>query len=148
MLPAYYLLLLMPRSRSVTSITCQNPACRFFLIEEGKDLTKNGKNSAGNQQYFCHHCQTYFVETKNTPYYHSRLDRSEVERICRHAPEKISMRGVARVTGHHRDTISATIVCSESMPSGSPTTFCTRSLPGGSNWTNSGHLFKTSTAWV
>lgn len=57
----------MPRSRSVTTITCQNPACRFFLIEEGKYLTKNGKNSAGNQQYFCYHCQNYFAETKNTP---------------------------------------------------------------------------------
>ena len=96
----------MPRPRSITSMTCQNSACQFFLIGEGKDLVKNGKNSAGNRQYFCKHCRIYFVETKNTPFYRSRLDRAEVEFICRHTTEKTSMRGVARVTGRHRDTIS------------------------------------------
>jgi transposase-like protein len=87
-------------------MTCQNPACAFFLIEEGKDLVKNGRNSAGNQQYFCKHCQTYFTETKNTPFYRSRLKLPEVDQLCRLSQETISMRGVSRVTGHHQATIA------------------------------------------
>jgi transposase-like protein len=87
-------------------ITCQNPECVYFQIEEGKDITKNGHNPAGNQQYHCHHCRRYFIETKNTPLYHSHLSRSEIQLIAKHSMEKTSIRGVSRVTDHHRDTIS------------------------------------------
>jgi len=86
-------------------MTCQNPACQFFQLEEGKDLIKNGRNCAGNQQYFCKHCQKYFVETKNTPLYDSRLPHEDVELICKHSMEKTSIRGVSRITGHHQSTI-------------------------------------------
>lgn len=96
----------MSRSRSYSPMTCQNSACQYYLIEEGKDIVRNGKTSAGHQQYFCKHCQKYFVETKNTPLYHARLDRREVEIICKHSMEKTSIRGVARVTGHHQDTVA------------------------------------------
>jgi len=93
----------MSRRRSYSPMTCQNPACAFFLIEQGKDLVKNGRNSAGNQQYFCKHCQTYFTETKNTLFYRSL---PEVEQLCRLSQETISMRGVSRVTGRHQATIA------------------------------------------
>lgn len=96
----------MARKREITAITCQNPECNFFLLDVGKDIVKNGRNPAGNQQYFCKHCQKYFIETKNTPLYHSCLPRSSVELICKHNMERTSIRGVERVTGHHRDTIS------------------------------------------
>jgi len=95
----------MSRRRSYCPMTCQNSECDFFLIEDGKDLIKNGRNSAGNQQYFCKHCRTYFTETKNTPLYHSRLGRQKVELICRLSQEKISIRGISRLTGHHPATI-------------------------------------------
>ncbi len=96
----------MSRRRSYSPMTCQNPACDFYLIEQGKDLVKNGRNTAGNQQYLCKHCRTYFIETKNTPFYRSRLKQHQVELICRLSQEKISMRGVSRVTGHHLATIA------------------------------------------
>lgn len=92
--------------RGLILITCQNPDCAYVQIEEGKDITKNGHNKAGNQQYYCHHCGKYFIETRNTPLYHSRLPRSEVLIIAKHAMEKTSIRGVSRVINHHRDTIS------------------------------------------
>ncbi len=75
-------------ARSYSSMTCQNSACDFYLLEEGKDLIKNGKNCAGNQQYFCKHCRTYFTETKNTPFYRSHLPREHVELISEHSMEK------------------------------------------------------------
>ncbi len=96
----------MSRRRSSSPMTCQNPACDYFLIEPRKDLVKNGRNTAGNQQYFCKHCRTYFIEAKNTPFYRSRLEPDQVELICRLSQEKISMRGVSRVTDHHLATIS------------------------------------------
>ena len=87
-------------------ITCQNMDCDFFQKEEGKDITKNGHNTAKNQQYQCHHCGQYFIETRNTPLYNSRLPRSDVLLIAKHSMEKTSIRGVSRVIDHHRDTIS------------------------------------------
>lgn len=78
----------------------------IFLVEEGKSITKNGRNHAGNQQYLCHHCGRYFIETKNTPLYHSCLSHSKVILIAKHSKEKTSVRGVYRVLDHHRDTIS------------------------------------------
>jgi transposase-like protein len=97
---------IMSRPREATTITCQNPDCQYYLTEAGKDVLKNGRNCTGNQQYLCKHCGKYFIETKNTPLYNSRLDRSSVELICKHNMEKTSIRGVERVTGHHRDTVS------------------------------------------
>lgn len=87
-------------------ITCQNSNCDYFQIEEGKNITKNGHNSAGNQQYHCHHCGCYFIETRNTPLYNSKLPRSDVYLIAKLSMEKTSIRGVSRVIDHHRDTIS------------------------------------------
>lgn len=95
----------MARPRSKIDITCQNPACSYFLKEEGKDIVKRGKNRAGHQQYYCNHCQTWFVETANTPLYHKHLSEKEIETICKHLVEKNGIRSIERLTGHHRDTI-------------------------------------------
>lgn len=96
----------MARPRSKIDITCQNPACRFYLKEEGKDIVKRGKNHAGHQQYFCNHCSKWFVETTNTPLYHKHLSKDEIINICKHLVEKNGIRSIERLTGHHRDTIS------------------------------------------
>ena len=108
----------MSRRRSPNPMTCQNPACEFFQVERGKDIIRNGRNSAGNQQYFCKHCRTYFTETKNTPLYNSRLKLHEIEKICRLSREEVSMRGINRVTGHHCSTISRynRLICEQIPP--------------------------------
>ena len=95
----------MARPRSKIDITCQNPKCRYFLKEKGKDIIKRGKNRAGHQQYYCNHCQTWFVETANTPLYHKHLSKKEIIQICKLLVEKNGIRSIERVTGHHRDTI-------------------------------------------
>ncbi|KXA99388.1 hypothetical protein AKJ40_03255 [candidate division MSBL1 archaeon SCGC-AAA259M10] len=96
----------MGRPRSKIDITCQNPDCEYYLKEEGKDIVKRGKNRAGNQQYYCYHCDSWFVETKNTPLYHKHLSEEEIIEICKHLVEKNGIRSIERITGHHRDTIS------------------------------------------
>ena len=95
----------MARPRSKIDITCQNPKCCYYLIEDGKDIVKRGKNRAGHQQYFCNHCKSWFVETANTPLYHKHLPLSEIILICKLLVEKLGIRGIERATGHHRDTI-------------------------------------------
>ena len=96
----------MARPRSKIDITCQNPKCKYYLNEDGKDILKRGKNRAGHQQYYCNHCRKWFVETANTPLYHKHLSRSQIIQICKHLVEKNGIRSIERITGHHRDTIS------------------------------------------
>ena len=95
----------MARPRSRIDITCQNPDCNHYMIEEGKDIIKRGKNRAGHQQYYCNHCKSWFVETANTPLYHKHLSKEEIIQICKHLVEKNGIRSIERITGHHRDTI-------------------------------------------
>jgi len=95
----------MVRPRSIHTITCQNPACKYFLREDGKDIIKRGKNHAGHQRYFCNRCKTWFVETSNTPLYYKHLSKSKIIEICTYLMKKNSIRRIERITGHHRDTI-------------------------------------------
>jgi transposase-like protein len=96
----------MARPRSKTLMTCQNKTCKYHHREEGKDILKRGQNRAGNQQYYCNHCNKWFVETANTPLYNKHLSREEIIRICKLLVEKNGVRSIERITGHHRDTIS------------------------------------------
>jgi len=96
----------MSRPRGEINVVCQNEKCLFYLKEEGKDIVKRGKYRTGHQRYFCHHCKTFFMETKGTPLYRKHLSKSEIINICKHLVEKNGIRSIERITGHHRDTIS------------------------------------------
>ncbi len=95
----------MARPRDKIEITCQNPDCKYYMKQEGKDILKRGKNRAGHQQYYCNHCHTWFVETANTPLYHKHLSKEDIIQICKHLVEKNGIRSIERITGIHRDTI-------------------------------------------
>ena len=95
----------MARPRGEIKIVCQNPRCRYYMKEKGKDIIKSGKYRTGHQRYYCKHCKTYFMETKGTPLYRKRLSEDEIINICKHLVEKNGIRSIERITGHHRDTI-------------------------------------------
>ena len=99
-------MIIMARPRGEIDVVCQNEKCRFYLKEEGKDIVKRGKYRTGHQRYYCHHCKTFFMETKGTPLYRKHLSKSEIINICKHLVEKNGIRSIERITGHHRDTIS------------------------------------------
>ncbi len=85
---------------------CQNPRCRYYRREKGKDIIKSGKyKSTGHQRYYCKHCKTYFMGTKGTPLYRKQLSEDEIINIYKHLVEKNGIRSIERITGHHRDTI-------------------------------------------
>lgn len=95
----------MVRPRGEIIVTCQNPRCKYYRKEKGKDIIKKGRNSVGHQRYYCLRCNTYFVETSGTPLYRKHLSESEITNICKHLVEKNGIRSIERITGHHRDTI-------------------------------------------
>ena len=95
----------MARPRGVVKVTCPNPQCRYHRREKEKDIIKKGKNRAGHQRYFCLRCNTYFVETSDTPLYRKQLSEEEIITICKLLVEKNGIRSIERITGHHRDTI-------------------------------------------
>jgi len=95
----------MARPRGRITVVCQNQECTFFRKETGKDIIKRGINRAGHRQYFCFHCEKYFVETKGTPIYNKKLSEREIKKICAELVEKKGIRAIERTTHHHRDTI-------------------------------------------
>lgn len=95
----------MARPRGKIGVVCPNKNCAFFRKEEGKDIIKRGTNRAGHRQYYCFHCEKYFVETKDTPLYCKKLSARQIRQICKLLVEKNGIRSIERITGHHRDTI-------------------------------------------
>jgi len=94
------------RHRSQNNVVCQNPKCIRYLKQKDKHITKAGKYKTTNhQRYHCHHCNTYFMETKGTPLYRKHLTEQQITNICKHLVEKNGIRSIERLTGHHRDTI-------------------------------------------
>lgn len=95
----------MARPRSLIQITCQNPKCKYYQKEKGRDVIKRGKNRANHQLYKCLHCGYTFSETILTPLYHKHISEEEIKRISKLLVEKNGIRSIERITGHHRDTI-------------------------------------------
>ncbi len=117
----------MARPRSEIKVVCQNKGCSFFNKEEGKDIIKKGVNSAGHRQYFCLHCKGYFVETKNTPLYNSKLGEDEIKKLCLELVEKKGVRAIARTTGHNKNTILK-LLDTLALHAATATEFMTRDL--------------------
>jgi transposase-like protein len=69
---------------------------------QSESIVKNGKNACGNQQYHCKDCGAYGVLDPQEKGY----SKEEKERILRAYQERGSMRGVERVFGVSRNTLS------------------------------------------
>ena len=99
----------MARPRSKIAEVCQNNNCRHFHKEDGKDIVKRGKNTAGHQRYYCFHCKQYFVETKGTPLYNRKLSERKIKNICKEFVETAGIRATERKVHVHRDTVTSII---------------------------------------
>ena len=94
------------RPRGKIDVACQNPRCRYYQKEAGKDIIKSGKyKSTGHQRYYFKHCETYFMEAKGTPLYRKQLLESKIINICKHLVENNGIRSVERITVHYMGTI-------------------------------------------
>jgi len=88
-------------------VSCPNGDCISFDKIGLRNIIRFGKQSNGTQRYRCRDCDRTFARTINTPFFHKHLKKKEIIHICKLLTEKISFRGIARVTGHHLDTIRA-----------------------------------------
>ncbi len=99
----------MSRPRIPNDFVCQNPKCQYFQMVPGKDIRKQGFNSASHQRYQCMHCKGYFVETANTPMYHRHISEDQLILIGKLLIEKMGNRAISRVTGLTLKTVSLVI---------------------------------------
>ena len=97
----------MARPKTNNKAVCQNLKCTYYRKDEGKNITKQGKNYAGHQRFLCKHCNVIFVETKGTPLYNRKLSEKKIKELCKELVEKKGIRAVERTTGIHRDTIGS-----------------------------------------
>jgi len=70
-----------------------------------KNIIRFGQQPNGTQRYRCVDCGRTFARTINTPFFRKHLKKKEITIICRHLAEKNGFRAIARITGHHLDTI-------------------------------------------
>ena len=84
---------------------CQNKSCRTYGKKRLGNLCSNGHDRNGARKLLCKDCGKSFNETKGTPFYGKHLSKREIIKISKQFVEKTSLRGVARATGHHLDTI-------------------------------------------
>ena len=69
---------------------------------QSTNVVKNGKNACGNQQYHCKDCGAYGVMDPQEKGY----SEQQKERILRAYRERGSLRGVERIFGVRRETVS------------------------------------------
>lgn len=93
------------RETSQIAIICQNLDCHHYFDETCCSIVKRGKNKAGNQQYCCKQCGSWFVGTRNTIFYRRQLKKKEIIQICRYIIQRHGIRSIERITKRHRDTI-------------------------------------------
>ena len=95
----------MPRKRRKLDVVCQNLKCRCYKKHKLNNVIRFGKQPNGTQRYRCTECSKTFARTINTPFFRKHLKKKEVVKICKMLSEKVSFRAIARITGHHLDTI-------------------------------------------
>lgn len=95
----------MPRKARKLDVACPNKDCRAYNKVGLKNIIRFGKQSNGTQRYRCTECKRTFARTINTPFFHKHLKKKEIINICKMLSEKTSFRAIARITGHHLDTV-------------------------------------------
>ena len=95
----------MPRKLRKLDVACPNQNCRTYNKVGLRNIKRNGKQSNGTQKYKCTDCNRNFVRTINTPFFHKHLSKKEIINICKMLSEKTNFRAIARITGHHLDTV-------------------------------------------
>ncbi len=88
-------------------VVCPNRSCRCFNKHGLLNIIRKGKQKNRTIRYQCTDCKRTFARTINTPFFRKHLDKGDIIIICKMLSEKNSFRGIARITGHHRDTIRA-----------------------------------------
>ena len=86
-------------------VRCPNANCTCFNKFGLRNIIRFGKQANGTQRYRCVECKRTFARTLGTPFFHKHLKKNQIITICKHLAEKNGFRAIARITGHHLDTV-------------------------------------------
>jgi transposase-like protein len=86
-------------------VSCPNADCLAFNKLGLRNIIRFGKQPNQTQRYRCTDCWRTFARTLGTPFFHKHMKKREIVQMCKLFAEKNSLRSVARVTGHHLDTV-------------------------------------------
>lgn len=85
---------------------CWNKKCPDYgKTGEGNIVFKETYGSNQNSLFKCTTCKHCFSETHGTPFFELKTPGGEVIRTLAMFPEKGSIRGVSRASGHSKDTV-------------------------------------------
>ncbi|MCH9650828.1 MAG: IS1 family transposase [Deltaproteobacteria bacterium] len=82
--------------------TTIRPACPSCKVQG----MKWGKDSKGHQRFRCRDCGSTFANRPENPLGNHRLPMDRAILVLSLLTENMSIRGIERVTGHHRDTVT------------------------------------------
>ena len=97
----------MPRSARRLDVGCPNSNCIMHNKIGKLNIIRKGSQNNGTKRYKCTHCRRTFARTINTPFFHKHLTKKEIIEICKLLAEKNGFRSIARIRGHHLDTVRA-----------------------------------------
>jgi len=97
----------MARKARKLDVMCPNIQCKCCNKQNLKNVIRFGRQRNGTQRYRCTECKRTFARTVNTPFFQKHLKKQEIVQICKLLSEKVSFRAIARITGHHLDTVRA-----------------------------------------
>ena len=85
---------------------CLNKDCPNYGLKNQGNIVLKERYGKNNYALFkCKTCKHCFSETRGTAFFGLDTPQEEVLRTLAMIPEKGSIRGVARATGHSKDTI-------------------------------------------
>ncbi len=97
---------LIMQSTNLSELWCWNKECSDYgKINEGNIVFKEAYGNNHISLFKCTSCGHCFSETHGTSFFELKTSREEVIRTLAMFPEKGSIRGVARASGHSKDTV-------------------------------------------
>jgi len=97
----------MTSETDLSQFWCWNEECPDYGKQgQGNIVIKQRYGKDNRALLKCRTCKDHFSETRGTVFFGLDIPREEVLRTLALIPEKVSIRGVARATGHDKDTIS------------------------------------------
>ncbi|AFZ69560.1 IS1 transposase [Deinococcus peraridilitoris] len=88
------------------SLACPTPECPLYA-QRGQDnlYIRKTYGKEATRYLRCRRCQREFSETRGTPFWNSKIDRTEFISAAQHLTEGTSLSATARLVGLHHDTV-------------------------------------------
>ena len=90
----------------LSSLACVNSAWEGYGQSGQDNLTVRKVYGKDHIRFLrCHHCGQEFSERKNTALWNTKIPEARAIDVGRHLAEGVSLKGTARLTYSHRDTV-------------------------------------------